>query len=151
MGLLQKVNSGMGSPDWHVSMFDIHFRKILWVYCPGHAGAKGNDRADRLAGKAAIKVGLHLGSSEALRNLRHYMRTQSQGHHTIDRPEERGVRRKRKRSTVSPERTKKSPIVKSIRPTLELFQGQQWGHALMRDWIERILWAFSSAQVPSWN
>ena len=24
----------------------------LWVYCPGHAGAKGNDRADRLAGNA---------------------------------------------------------------------------------------------------
>ena len=33
-------------------MFDIHLRTLLWVYCPGHAGVKGNDRADRLAGKA---------------------------------------------------------------------------------------------------
>ena len=24
MNLLQKVKSGMGRPDWHVSMFDIH-------------------------------------------------------------------------------------------------------------------------------
>ena len=24
--------------------------KHLWVYCPGHAGVKGNDRADRLMG-----------------------------------------------------------------------------------------------------
>ena len=32
MSLLQKVKSGMGSPDWHVSMFDIHLRKLLWVY-----------------------------------------------------------------------------------------------------------------------
>ena len=27
MSLLQKVKSGMGRPDWHVSMFDIHLRK----------------------------------------------------------------------------------------------------------------------------
>ena len=35
-------------------MVDIHLRKLLLVYCPGHAGMKGNDRADRLAGKAAL-------------------------------------------------------------------------------------------------
>ena len=44
----ESVNSGMESPDWNVSMVDIHLRKLLWVYCPGHAGVKGNDRADRL-------------------------------------------------------------------------------------------------------
>ena len=43
MSLIQKVKSGMGSPDWHESMFDIHLRRVLWVYCPGHAGVKGND------------------------------------------------------------------------------------------------------------
>jgi len=41
--LLQKVKSGMESPDWNVSMVDIHLQKLLWVYCPGHAGVKGND------------------------------------------------------------------------------------------------------------
>ena len=54
---------------------------------------KGNDRADRLAGKAALTSGLLLGRSEVLRSLRHYLRAQSQGHHTIDRLEERGVER----------------------------------------------------------
>ncbi len=93
MSLLQKVKSGMGSPDWNVSMVDIHLRKLLWVYCPGHAGVKGNDRADRLAGKATLTSGLLLGRSEVLRSLRHYLRAQSQGHHTIDRLEERGVER----------------------------------------------------------
>ena len=29
MSPLQKVKSGMGSPDWHVSLFDIHIGKIL--------------------------------------------------------------------------------------------------------------------------
>ena len=59
----------MGSPDWHVSMFDIHLGRLLWVYCPGHAAVKGNDRVDRLAG------GMHL--------FRHYPLAQSEGHHTI--------------------------------------------------------------------
>ena len=91
MDLLQNVNSGMGSPDWNVSMVDSHLRKFLWVYCPGHAGMKGNDRAHRLAGKATLTSGLLLGSSEVLGSLRHYLRAQSQRHHTIDRLEERGV------------------------------------------------------------
>ena len=54
MSLLQKVKSGMGSPDWNVSMADIHLRKLPWVYCTRHAGVKGNDRADTLAGNATL-------------------------------------------------------------------------------------------------
>ena len=75
----------MGSPGWSVSMVDIYLRKLLWVHCPGHAGVKGNDRADT--------SGLLLGRSEVVRSLRHYLLAQSQGHHTIDRLEERGVER----------------------------------------------------------
>ena len=37
-------------------MFDTSFRKLLWVYRPGHVGPTGNDRADGLAGKATITV-----------------------------------------------------------------------------------------------
>ena len=40
------------------------FKKLLWVYCPGHAGVKGNNRADRLAGKTTLTSGLLLGRSE---------------------------------------------------------------------------------------
>ena len=35
--------------DWNMSMVDIHPRKTLWMYCPGHAWVNGNDRADWLA------------------------------------------------------------------------------------------------------
>ena len=45
------------------------------------------------ASKATLTSGLLLGRSEVLRSLRHYLRAQSQGHHTIDRLEERGVER----------------------------------------------------------
>ena len=48
----------------------------------------------RLAGKASLTNGFPLlGRSEVLRSLRHYLRAQSQGHHTVDRLEERGVKR----------------------------------------------------------
>ena len=64
---------------------------LEWVRVIGHAGLKGNDRADRLMGKAAITSGLHLGKSEVLRSLKHYLQAQSQGHHTISCVEEGGV------------------------------------------------------------
>ena len=67
----------------------IHLRKLLWVYCPGHVGVKENDRAVRLAGKATLESDLLLGRSRVLRSLKYYLRAQSQGHHTIDRLEER--------------------------------------------------------------
>ena len=82
-----------GSPDWNMSMVDIPLQNPMWVYCTGHAAVKGNDRTDRLAGKATITSGSHLGRCEVLRNLRHYLRAQSQRHHTIDRLGERGVER----------------------------------------------------------
>ena len=63
------------------------------MYCPGHAGVKGNDQADSLAGKATIKGGMHLTGFHVLRSLRHYVWAQSQGQHTIDCLEERGVDR----------------------------------------------------------
>ena len=84
MSLLQKVKSGMGNPDWNVSVVDIHLRKLLLVCCIVHAGVKGNGRADRLSGKATLTSGLRLRRSEVLRSLRHYLRAHSQGHHSID-------------------------------------------------------------------
>ena len=80
------MKSGMRSPDWNVSKL----RKLLWVYCPGHAGVKG---ADRLAGKATLTSGFFLGRPEVLRSLRHYLRVQSQRHHMIDRLQETDVER----------------------------------------------------------
>ena len=68
----------------------LHF---VWVYCPRHDGERGNDRADRVAGKATLTSGLLLGRSEVLRTLRHYLWAQSQGHHPADHMEEKSVER----------------------------------------------------------
>ena len=142
MSLLQKVKSGMGSPDWNVSMVDIHLPKLLRVYHPGHAGVMGNDRADRQAGKAPITNGLLLGRSEVLRSLRHYLRAQSQGHHTSDRLEERGVERGsasrfslkgRKRAVINQTNTR--TISKGMLGTAERRDGAQMGFSKCIDTI----------------
>ena len=132
------MKSGMRSPDWNVSMVDIHLQKLLWVYCP-HAELKGNDRADRLAGKATLTSGLLLGRYEVLRSLRHYLRAQSQGHYTIDRIGERGVERGSARRSSLKGREKATVNQINIgtvsKATLE---------KPLRDGVERI-WALPSA------
>ena len=138
MSLLQKVKSGMGSPDRNVSMVDIHLRKLHWMYCPGHAGVKGNNRADRLASKATLTSGLLLERFEVLRSLRHYLRAQSQGHHTIDRLEERGVERGSARRSSLKGRGRAIVNQTNIGTVSKATLGK-----LLRDGVERI-WAFPS-------
>ena len=65
--------------------------KLLWIYCPGYAGMKGKDEADKRVGNATNTSGLRLRRSEVLRSLRHHLRAQS--HHANDHLEEGGVER----------------------------------------------------------
>ena len=91
MNLLQKVESGMGCPDWHTAMHSLRLQRLLWIYCPGHAGVSGNERADRLASTADITSGLQLGRAEVLRGLRNFLNMDRPEHHSTDRLKERGV------------------------------------------------------------
>ena len=61
MNLLQWVESGMGCPDLHTAMHSLRLQSLQWIYCPGHAGVSGNERADRLASTADTTSGLQLG------------------------------------------------------------------------------------------
>ena len=83
----------MGSPDWNVSTVDIHLPKLLWVYCPGHDGVKGNDRADILAGKASLTNGLFLISVEKLETLSAATKPRT-SHHRSPGGERRGKRKR---------------------------------------------------------
>ena len=120
-------------------MVDMHLRKLLWVYCPGHGGVTENGRADRLAGKAAVTSGLLLVRSEVLRTLRHYTRPQSQGHHTIDHLEERGVERGSARRSSFKGRERAIVSRTNIGTVSKATFGK-----LVRDGVER-MWDFPSA------
>ena len=123
-------------------MVDIHLRKLLWVHCPGHAGVKENDRSVRLAGKAILTSGLLLARSAVLRSLRHYLRVQSQGHHTIDRLEERGVERGSARRSSLKRRERGIVNQTNIGTVSEATLRK-----LLRDGVERI-WAFPCTYIP---
>ena len=94
---------------------------------------------DRLAGKANLTSDLLLGRSEVLRSLRHYLRAQSQGHHTIDRLEERGVERESTRRSALGGRERAIVNQTKIRTVSKASLGK-----LLRDGMERI-WDFPSA------
>ena len=139
MNLLQKVKSGLGSPDWHLAMQDIQLEKLVWIYCPGHAGVRGNERADSLARKAALTRGLRLGKSEVLGRLRRRLQVQSQAHYIIERLEERGIGRGSARRSTLKGRDR------------AIFNQTNIGHVsketlrtLLKDGMERI-WAFPNS------
>ena len=100
---------------------------------------KGNDPADRLAGKATITNGMRLGRSEVARRLRRNLRKQSQGHHTIDRLEERDMEREdARRSSLKGRET--AIVSQTNFGTVSKAKFEK----LLRDGVERI-WAFPNA------
>ena len=86
-----------------------------------------------------LTSGLLLGRFEKLRSLRHYLRTQSHGNHTIDRLEERGVKRGSARRSSFKRRERAIFNLTNIRTVSKPTLGK-----LLRDVAERI-WAFQSA------
>ena len=81
----------MGCPNWHTVMQCLRLQRLLWIYCPGHAGVCGDEWADRLASTADITSGLWLGRAEAFRGLKNFLNMDRPEHHSIDSPKERGV------------------------------------------------------------
>ena len=143
MNLLQKVESGMGCPDWHTAMHSLQLQRLLWIYRPGHAGVSGNERADRLASAADITSGLQLGRAEVLRGLRNFLSTDKPEHHSIDRLKERGLEKGSARHSTLKGRERSVFNQANIGTVSRATLGR-----LLRDGVERV-WAFPSATMPS--
>ena len=143
MNLLQKVESGMGCPDWHTAMHSLRLQRLLWIYCPGHAGVSRNERADGLASTVNITSGLQLGRAEVLRVLRNFLNMDRPEHHSIDRLKERGVVNGSGRYSTLHGRERSVFNQVNIGPVSRKILGR-----LLRDRVERV-WAFPSATMPS--
>ena len=89
--------------------------------------------------KATITSGLLLGRAEVLRSLRPYLPAQSQGHHTTDRLEERGVQKGSARRSSLKGRERAIVSQTNIGTVSKATLGK-----LLRDGVERIR-AFPSA------
>ena len=140
---LRKVESGMGCPDWHTAMHSLRLQRLLWIYCPGHAGVSRNERADRLASTADITSGLQLGRAEALGGLRNFLDMDRPEHHSTDCLKERGVEKGSDRHSTLQGRERSVFNRANIGTVLWATLGR-----LLRDDSERV-WAFPSATMPS--
>ena len=143
LNLLQKVESGMGFPDWHTAMHSLRLQRLVWIYCPGHAGVSGNVQADSLVSTTNITSGVQLGRTKVLRGLKNFLNIGRPEHHSIDRLKERGVEKGSGRHSTLQCRERfefnQTHIVAVSRAT---------SGRLLRDWEERV-WVFPSATVPS--
>ena len=143
MNLLQKVESAMGCPDRRTAMHSLRLRRLLWIYCPGHAGVCGNERTYRLVSKADITSGLQLDRAEVLRGLRNFLKTDKPEHHSIDRLKERGVEKRSGRHSTLQGRERSVFNQANIGTVSRATLGR-----LLRDGAERV-WAFPSVTMPS--
>ena len=143
MNLLQKVESGMGCPDWHIAKHSLRLQSLLWICCPGHAGVSGNKRADRLASTANITLGLQLRRTGVLRGLGNFLNMDKPEHHSIDRLKERGVEKGSGRRSTLRGWGRSVFYQTNIGTVSRATLGR-----LLRDGAERI-WGFPSATMPS--
>ena len=60
LSTLEKVRQGNLHADWYPLINNSGIRRIIWIYCPGHAGVQGNETADRLAGSAQLTPGVQV-------------------------------------------------------------------------------------------
>ena len=129
----------------HVSVVHIHLGKPLWMYCPGPLHEKGNDWADRLAGKSNHHKSLasrKLGSIEELETL--FVGTIPRTSHRKS-PGGDGVER------GSARRSSFKGLKRAIfsQANMETVLRTTLGKHL-KDGMERI-WAFPNEKMTSWN
>ena len=70
---LDKISTGMLHADWYASINQSNLQSIRWIFCPGHAGVRGNERADALAGQATVESGLTLDPDTVLALVSEYL------------------------------------------------------------------------------
>ena len=118
-------------------------KRFLWIYCPGHAGVTGNERAERMASTADITSGLQLGRAEVLRCLRNFLNMDRPEHHRTDRMKERGEGKGSSQHSTLQGQERSVFNQTSIGTVSKATLGR-----LLRDGAEQV-WAFLSATMPS--
>ena len=91
---LRKIESGNLRAEWTELLKRTTLKKITWIFTPGHAGVKGNERADLLAGKAKPEGKLRPDKPEIVRSVREKREKEQEEleYHHLERLRELGIR-----------------------------------------------------------
>ena len=77
MCTLKKIEGGLLRVEWMEAIRATAMMSITWIFCPGHAGVKGNEKADKLASEAVPIENAHrlqMDKKEAMSTLIKTMR-----------------------------------------------------------------------------
>ena len=70
LSTLEKVKIGLLYADWKESIRSAsNLARVVWIFCPGHAGVAGNERADKLAGEAVLGEAVPLDAATVIATL----------------------------------------------------------------------------------
>ena len=73
--MLRKIKNGWLRHEWVELIDSSNLGRLLWIYCPGHAGVRGNERADSLASRAPIIGDITMDKKDVLKSLYdHFLR-----------------------------------------------------------------------------
>ena len=75
MSTLAKIQNGLLHTEWVASIRQSNLQSVRWIFCPGHAGVLGNERADALAGEASNECNLTLDPPTVLALVSEYLDT----------------------------------------------------------------------------
>ena len=91
--LLKKLMAGNIKPEWKESINASKLKKLVWIYTPGHAGVRGNERADELAGTGNTSSDFQWCEADVMCEIR--LRNESVVHdsETIGRLQELGIQK----------------------------------------------------------
>ena len=91
---LRRIEKNMLRSEWLESINRGGLRSIVWIFCPGHSGVRGNEAADRLAGEATVGDDIKPDRNDILdrlfKKLREEEDRESEEHHAVQRMQELG-------------------------------------------------------------
>ena len=76
MSTLDKISTGMLYADWVTAIKQSNLQTVRWIFCPGHSGVRGNERADALADLAVNQSTLTLDPATFLSLVCEHLDTQ---------------------------------------------------------------------------
>ena len=94
---LRKIQSNMLRSEWIEVINRSRLRSIVWIFCPGHAGVRGNEAADKLAAMAPVGDDIKPDRADIIdrvsRRLCEQELEEAEAHYAIARMQEMGLAR----------------------------------------------------------
>lgn len=90
--MLRKIESRRIHCEWVDYLRTSRLKKLTWMYTPGHAGVKGNERADQLANEAHMQSGRCMDRADILSAVRTHLSETSEYRYSLNRLLELGVK-----------------------------------------------------------